>query len=173
MSASTGLLPFLAVCTHHYLLATNVPSAPDPRDSIIAALRAEMEEWKFRADHAEAYLQDATTSGGAVRAELEQLQEKVAEREQTTADAIEALVTKLAEAEKERDEARAFGEKAAKLYNDMVLRCSKCSRRAYEPGGCPGCWQSGEPDRHEWRGESCDVARMLQKPRVRYEWRQT
>ena len=66
--------------------------ALNERDATIAALRAEVEEWKFRADHAEAYLQDATTSGGAVRAELEQLQEKVAEREQTTADAIEALV---------------------------------------------------------------------------------
>ena len=53
----------------------------------------------------------------------------------------------------------------------LVFRCDRCSRLAYQIGGCDG-WCTGNDwsDPIRVRGESCAVARQLLKKRVRYEW---
>lgn len=55
------------------------------------SLRKQLEEIKSRTEYAEAYLQDATTSGGAVRAEYVELQKQLAEMRGDLVELLEKL----------------------------------------------------------------------------------
>lgn len=55
----------------------------------------------------------------------------------------------------------------------LVFRCDRCSRLAYRPDGCNG-WCQGVTDDGDdsirIRGEPCELARKVVKPRVKFKW---